>query len=50
MTFAAVPLAGLVLVLLLRPWQCSDRGSREFSALIAASLSALVFLSLCESS
>lgn len=42
-----LPLVGLVLVLLLRPWRYHDESSREFSALIAACLCGIVFLSLC---
>jgi threonine/homoserine efflux transporter RhtA len=40
-------IAGLLLVLLLRPWRLPDQESREFSALIAAVLLGAVLLSLC---
>lgn len=40
-------IAGLLFVLLLRPWRLPDQESREFSALIAAVLLGAVLLSLC---
>lgn len=46
-TAVVVPLAGLALLVLLRPWRSCEEQSREASALIAASLSGLIFLSLC---
>jgi hypothetical protein len=39
--------AGLVLILLLRPWRLPDQASRELSALVAATLSGLLLLTLC---
>jgi threonine/homoserine efflux transporter RhtA len=38
---------GLVLMLLLRPWQLRDDASREYSALVAAVLLGIVLVQLC---
>ncbi len=39
--------AGLVLILLLRPWRLPDQASREYSALVAAILLGILFVRLC---
>ena len=39
--------AGLVLVLLLRPWRLRDEASREYSALLAAILLGMLLVRLC---
>jgi threonine/homoserine efflux transporter RhtA len=39
--------AGLVLILLLRPWRLRDQASREWSALVCAILLAMLLVRLC---
>ena len=43
----AVAGAGLVLLLLLRPWRLPDQASREWSALLASMLLGVVLMKLC---
>jgi threonine/homoserine efflux transporter RhtA len=39
--------AGLVLILLLRPWRLRDEAGREYSALLAAILLGMLLVNLC---
>jgi hypothetical protein len=39
--------AGLVVIVLLRPWRLRDEASREFSALLAAILLGMLLVKLC---
>jgi hypothetical protein len=39
--------AGLVLILLLRPWRLHDEASREYAALLAAILLAMLLVRMC---